>query len=135
MVVIQYRKEIEKRSIAMSKHGKKESRIIALAYLHRYGWLIGTVVCGAVFSRVRYLIFGIGLLLFAIWSFVGYKLRWKHIFCSYQSVYRRAIRIAMTPNNIRWGWVSKFDAYGVPIIILIFSVACLVYCCIFGLGK
>ena len=115
----------------MSKHGKKESRIIALAYLYKYGWLLGTVACGAVFSRVRYLIFGIGLLLFAIWSFVGYKLRWKHIFCSYQIAYRKV----MTPNNIRWGWVSKSDAYGVPIIFLIFSVAYLVCCCIYGLGK
>ena len=120
----------------MSKHEEKESRIIALAYLHRYGWLLGTVACGAVFSRVRYLIFCIGLLLYAIWSFVGYKLRWKHIFCSYQSLYRRAaIRNPMTPNNIRWGWVSKFNAYGVPIIFLIFGVACFVCCCIFGLGK
>ena len=115
----------------MSKHGKKESRIIALAYLHRYGWLLGTVVCAGTFSRVRYLIFGIGLLLYAIWSFVGYKLRWKHIFCSYQNAYHKA----MTPNNIRWGWVKKSDAYGVPIIFLIFSVACLVCCSIFGLGT
>ena len=115
----------------MSKHEKNESRIISLAYLHRYGWLLGTVVCAAAFSRVRCLIFFIGSLLYAIWSFVGYKLRWKHIFCSYQIAYRKV----MTPNNIRWGWVRKSDAYGVPISILIFSVAYLVCCCIYGLGK
>ena len=100
----------------MSKHSKRENRIIALAYLHRYGFLIGMVVCAAVFSQVRYLIFGIGFLLYAIWSFVGYKLRWKHIFCSYQNAYHKS----MTPNNIRWGWVKKSDAYGIPIIFFIF---------------
>ena len=114
----------------MSKHSKRENRIIALAYLHRYGLLI-VVLCAAIFSRLRYLIFGIGFLLYAIWSLVGYKCRWKHIFCSYQNAYRES----MTPNNIRWGWVKKSDAYGVPIIFFIFGVVCIVCCCLFGLGK
>ena len=114
----------------MSKHSKRANSIIALAYLHRYGLLI-VVLCAAIFSRLRYLIFGIGFLLYAIWSLVGYKCRWKHIFCSYQNAYRES----MTPNNIRWGWVKKSDAYGVPIIFFILGVVCIVCCCLFGLGK
>ena len=114
----------------MSKHSKRENRIIALAYLHGYGLLI-VVLCAAIFSRLRYLIFGIGSLLYAIWSLVGYKCRWKHIFCSYQNAYHKS----MTPNNIRWDWVKKSDAYGLPIIFFILGVVCIVCCCLFGLGK
>ena len=114
----------------MSKGSKKENLIIALAYLHRYGLLLGIVICIAAFSRGELLILAIGCLLYAVWTFVGYKCRWKHIFCSYQNTYRQR----MTPNNIRWGWVKKSDVYATSIILLILSVACLVYCCIFGLA-
>ena len=62
---------------------------------------------------------GMGLLLFAIYSFVGYKLRWKHIFCSYQNANHQK----MTPDCINWNTVKKSDAYGVPAIFAILGVA------------
>ena len=113
----------------MSKHSKKENSIIALAYLHRYGWIAILFGCIAIFPKAVFLIFGIGFIAYAIWSFVGYKLKWEHIFCSYQNAYH----LKMTPNNIRWGWIDKSDAYGVPIIFFIIGAAALLYLCIFGL--
>ena len=102
----------------------QESGIIALAYLHRYGWIAIVIVCAAVFSEALLLVFGIGSISFAIWTFVGYKCRWKHIFCSYQDLCKRK----MTPDNIRWGWIEKFEAYYIPFVFLLMGVsACVAF--------
>ncbi len=71
--------------------------------------------------KISIIVLGSGFVLYAIWTFVGYKCRWKHIFCSYQNAYH----LKMTPNDIDWGWIRKSDAYGVPIIFLVLGVACL----------
>ena len=105
----------------MSRYGNREKKIIALAYFHRYGWIALLFACVAIYPKAIFLTWGIGFIAYAIWSYVGYKLRWKHIFCSYQNAYR----LSMTPDNIRWGWVKKSDAYGVPIIFFVIGVACL----------
>lgn len=55
---------------------------------------------------------GIYLIAFALYQFIGYKCKWKHIFCSYQNSYRKK----MTPDKINWSKVKKSDAYGLPII-------------------
>lgn len=39
---------------------------------------------------------GIGFVLLALYGFIGYTRRWKHIYCSLQSAHRRK----MTPNDI-----------------------------------
>ena len=66
----------------MSKHSEKEKRIIALAYMHRYGWIAILFGCIVIFPKAVFLIFGVGFIADAIWSFVGYKCRWRHIFWS-----------------------------------------------------
>ena len=114
----------------MRKNNKNANTVIALAYLHRYG-ILSVVLFAGILPQFRYLIFAIGCILYAIWSFVGYKCRWKHIFCSYQNAYRKK----MTPNKIRWDWVKKSDAYGVPIVFFVLGLLCVVVCCLFGLGK
>ena len=106
----------------MNNYEKKKKRIIVLAYMHRYGWIAILFGCITVFPKAVFIFFGVGFIVSAIWSFVGYKLRWKHIFCSYQNAHH----LPMTPNNIRWGWVKKSDAYGIPIILFVIGVATLV---------
>ena len=106
----------------MNNYEKKKKMIMALAYLHRYGWIAILFGCIAIFPRAVFMIFGVGFIADAIWSFVGYKCRWKHIFCSYQNAYR----LPMTPNNIRWGWVKKSDAYGIPIIMFTIGMSCII---------
>ena len=54
----------------------------------------------------------------SIWTLVGYKLKWKHIFCSYQNTYH----CKMTPGAIDWDWIEKKDAYGVPLIFLVIAL-------------
>lgn len=95
--------------------------IIALAYLHRYGWIGVMFGFMLAFPRASFYIFSIGFIAFSIWSFVGYKCRWRHIFCSYQNAYH----MKMTPDYIDWDWVEKKDAYGVPLIFMVLGLACL----------
>ena len=59
---------------------------------------------------------------FSIWSFIGYKLKWKHIYCSFQNAYHKK----MTPNKIRWDQIRKTDAYGMPMVFLVLGTALLI---------
>ena len=65
---------------------------------------------------------GTFFVLVALWSLVGYRLKWKHIYCSNQN----ASRQEMTPDHIRWDTMKASDAYGAPLVELIIGLACLV---------
>ena len=106
----------------MSKDTAKGKRIIALAYFHRYGWIAAMMICVAVWLEQMIFILSVGSIAFSVWSFVGYKNKWKHIYCSFQNAYHQK----MTPNNIQWHKIKKSDAYGVPLIFLIIGLALLV---------
>ncbi len=106
----------------MSKGTTRKNRIIALAYFHRYGWIAAMMVFVAIWLEYMIYIFSFGCLAFSVWSFVGYKNKWKHIYCSFQNAYHQD----MTPYNIQWSKIKKRDAYGVPLIFLVFGLAFLV---------
>ena len=55
---------------------------------------------------------------FAIWSFLGYIFRWKHIYCSYQNTHK----MPMTPDRVNWYAVNKFEAYIVPATFLVLGI-------------
>ena len=93
--------------------------ITLLAYFHRYGWWV-LLVLVTFFTKNLYVL-SIGLIIFAIWSFLGYIFQWKHIFCSYQNAYRKQ----MTPDNIQWVSIKKSDALGVPLIFFVMGIASL----------
>lgn len=106
----------------MSEETAKRKRIITLAYFHRYGWIAAMMICVAVWFEQMICILSVGSIAFSVWSFVGYKNKWKHIYCSFQNAYHQK----MTPNNIQWHKIKKSDAYGVPLIFLIIGLALLV---------
>lgn len=108
--------------------GGRETRInsvIALALFHRYGWMAVMTCCALAWREYTAQIIGISCVLFAVWSFAGYKLQWKHIYCSYQDASHRK----MTPGSIQWHTMKKSDAYGVPLVFLILGLACLIVAC------
>ncbi len=105
----------------MSKSTVKEKRIIALAYFHRYGWIAAMMLCIAICPEQMFCIFSVACLSFSVWSFIGYKKKGKHIYCSFQNAYHQK----MTPNNIQWHKIKKSDAYGVPLVFLIIGLALL----------
>ena len=94
--------------------------IIALAYFHRYGWLAVIFVLVLIFQETFY-VFAASMIGYAVWTFVGYKCRWRHIFCSYQNAGHRK----MTPERIDWDSMKKYDAYGLPVVFLVLGLMCL----------
>lgn len=99
---------------------KRNSRIIALAYFHRYGWIAVMLIC-FIITKSLYTI-GAFSIAFSIWSLIGYRLKWKHIFCSYQNAYH----MSMTPNRISWDIIRKSDAYGIPAILFVVGVGSII---------
>ena len=105
----------------MSKGTAKENVIIALAYFHRYGWIVAMMICIVVWLQQSICIISAGCIAFSFWSLFGYKNKWKHIYCSYQDAYHQK----MSPNNIQWHKIKKSDAYGVPLMFFIIGLALL----------
>lgn len=98
-----------------------------LAYLHRFVFPILIFAVPLCFSDERsnlLLGIGIGCIVYALYSLLGYVLRWKHIYCSYQNAYHEE----MTPHNVNWGKIKKSDAYGIPLIFGVLGIACV---CVF----
>lgn len=100
------------------KANLKGDMVILLALCHRYGWIIAMLLCMTFLPVNRLYTAGAFFLLDSLWSFVGYKCRWKHIYCSYQSAYHEK----MTPDSINWNQIKKRDAYIVPLISLILGL-------------
>jgi len=81
--------------------GRKETNaalVIALAYFHRYGWIVVMTICILRWQERFYEILGGFFAAHGIWSLAGYQLKWKHVYCSNQN----ASRQQMTPNSVRW---------------------------------
>ena len=105
----------------MKKREPTQTGVIVLAYLHRYGWV--AILFALIFLLRFWEILYIGFIVHAVWSFVGYKCKWKHIFCSYQNAYHQK----MTPDSIKWSSIKKSDAYGIPLIFLTLGVLALIF--------
>ncbi len=95
--------------------------VIALAYFHRYSWLAVMLGCIAIWTNQLPFILGITYIIYSIWTFIGYKCRWRHIFCSFQRTYRKS----MTPYAIQWSQIRKRDAYGVSLLFIVAGFAML----------
>lgn len=106
----------------MSKMDGTENKIITLAYLHRYGWIAIMLVCIMIWIEQIFYIMGAGFIGFSIWSFIGYKRKWKHIYCSYQDAHREA----MTPHSIQWHKIKKSEAIGSPLVFLAVGIISLI---------
>ena len=105
----------------MSKGETSAKRVIALAYFHRYGWI--AIMAGLIFILPKHalLIVSLCFITTSLWSLIGYKLKWKHIYCSFQNTHRKN----MTPYHICWSHIKKSEAYGVPLLFLTLGVALL----------
>ena len=104
----------------MRNSDTSDKTTIVLAYLHRYGWSLPILAGSFLPGAIRGWTYVICFLGYAIWSFVGYKCKWKHIYYSYQNT----ANIKMTPNSICWDNVKDVNAYGLPVLYLILALVC-----------
>lgn len=85
--------------------------ILAFGYRYVYPIVIASMTLW-VEKEYSLLAMGMGAILYAVYGVVGYRCRWKHIYCAFQSTRREP----MTPENIRWHRMKKKDAYTEPVI-------------------
>ena len=98
----------------------KELFIKVFAYFHRYGWIVVMLICAGITKSLY--IFGTFLIVFSIWTLLGYLLKWKHIFCSFQNAYHKP----MTPDKINWNKIKKKDVYGISAIFFFFGIGIII---------
>ena len=96
----------------MNRKSNADLDIIFLAYFHRYGWIAMTLITLFLFPDKIFVIFSMSYLMISAWTLIGYKRKWKHIYCSFQNMNHEK----MTPYSVDWNRVKKSDAYGIPII-------------------
>ena len=106
----------------MSNWKSRARIIIALAYFHRYGSFAIVLLCSAIRTELFLWFLSVDCIIFSIWTFVGYKLKWRHIYCSYQN----ACHQEMTPHSVCWDKIKKSDAYGVPLIFFFLGLVLLI---------
>ena len=106
------------------KTAKKEW-ILFLALMHRYGFPVLAVLVPMGLRKwlgfPLMLCMGMCFLGMAVYDCLGYKLRWKHWYCSYQHAYHQK----MTPDRVQWHTVKKTDAYGIPLVWAVLGIAML----------
>ncbi len=94
-----------------------DARIVkVIAYIHRYSFLYGFII--ALFYPSTYVV-GSSLIIYGIWTILGFIFKWTHIFCSYQNAYHKK----MTPNNVDWNMVKKIDIYIISSFFIIVGTA------------
>lgn len=99
----------------------------ALAIIVRYVIPVAIVAAAVLFSRnysdsliLMLLIAGGGLLVYALYLFIGYKLRFKHIYCLYQNANGQK----MTPETAKDEEIRKVDGKGVPSLFALIGLIC-----------
>lgn len=105
----------------MSKqHNAKLIR--TLAYCHRYGWVVVILILTRFFNP--WLVVSTGSMCYALWTFIGYKMRWEHIYCSFQNAYH----LPMTPGKADWKKVRKFDVYALTGTFMVLGLLSFLIC-------
>ena len=98
-----------------------------LALLNRYVFPIvsvfGPVLIAWLLKADLMIPLGIGCYIFGTYQLIGYKNRWDHIYCSIQLFKKER----MTPNNIRWDTVTKFQATALPIAVVLLGTLALLF--------
>lgn len=111
---------------------QQRKTIIRLAYANRYAFPLLAVFIPILVSRISGINFnillGFSMILFGGYELIGYRLKFRHIFCSYQDAYH----LKMTPEEIDWEKLRKTDVYGVPLIFIAFGILSFVYGIIFA---
>lgn len=97
--------------------------VMLLAYMHRYLFPIALGILPMLIAEVigeDYLfeLWGCAFLIYALYDIIGYKCKWRHIYCSYQNSSHQR----MTPNHVHWDDVKKSDIYGMSALMGCFGV-------------
>lgn len=103
------------------------TKVEKIAIVNRYVFpvvaVFGPVLLAHLLKWDLLIALGIGCYVFGAYQLVGYKNRWDHIYCSIQLFKKQR----MTPENIQWDRISKFDATALPIAFVVLGTFALLF--------
>ena len=102
---------------------EKAPKEVHFANLYRYFFLPVLVIVALFWRGQTLLVMGTGFIAFALYTFIGYKCRWKHLYLAFQEMQRSK----MTPNNIQWNTIKTGNVLKFPILFSITGVVMVVY--------
>lgn len=115
-----------KKSASQAPRGPM-TKVEKLAVINRYVFpvvaVFGPVLLARLLNWDLLIALGVGCYVFGAYQLIGYRSRWDHIYCSIQLFKRQR----MTPENIQWDRISKFDATALPIAFVILGTFALLF--------
>ena len=102
---------------------QKTDPAVHMANVYRYFFLPILVLVALFWRGQTLLVMGSGFLAFALYTFIGYKCHWKHIYLAFQEMQRSK----MTPNRIDWNTIKPGTALKFPICFGILGAVMVVY--------
>lgn len=99
--------------------------IVFLAYCNRFVFPLIAFFVPILFGgndKTSMLCLGIAFCILSTYNILGVLLKWKHIYCAYQSMSHKK----MTPDNIQWDTLSFADKYGLPFVFIVASVGAII---------
>lgn len=102
---------------------QKTDKAVHFANIYRYFFLPVLVLVSLFWRGKTLLCMGTGFIAFALYSLIGYKCRWKHIYLDFQEMQKQR----MTPNKIQWNTIQPGKALKFPVLFGILGAVMVIY--------
>ena len=102
---------------------EKTPKEVHFANLYRYFFLPVLVLVALFWRGQTLLVMGSGVIAFALYTFIGCKSQWKHMYLAFQEMQH----CKMTPNHIQWNTIKTGTVLKFPILFGITGVVMVVY--------
>ena len=102
---------------------EKTDKAVHFANIYRYFFLPILVIVALFWRGKTLLIMGTGFVIFALYSLLGYKLHWKHVYLAMQEMQKQK----MTPKRIDWNTIKPGTALKFPILFGITGIVMVIY--------
>ena len=102
---------------------QKTDPAVHYANIYRYFFLPVLVLAALFWRGQTLLVMGTGFIAFALYTFIGYKCQWKHLYLAFQELQRSK----MTPTHIQWNTIEPSKALKFPVLFGITGIVMVIY--------
>ncbi|MGM9589568.1 MAG: hypothetical protein ACI3V0_05280 [Faecousia sp.] len=96
---------------------------VHMANVYRYFFLPVLVLVSLFWRSKTLLVMGLGFLTFAAYTFIGCKLRWKHLYLAFQEMQKQR----MTPDKVDWNTIRLSTVLKFPMAFGILGAVMVIY--------
>ena len=102
---------------------EKTDKAVHIANVYHYFFLPILVLVSLFWRGQTLLCMGTGFLVFALYTLIGYKCQWKHIYLAFQEMQKQK----MTPNKIQWNTIEPVRVLKFPVLFGILGAVMVIY--------